>query len=197
MHLASCGRKPLVVGLLALAALVAACGSSNATASPAASAAASPAASSGAVSGPSASAGSASLEGIAIAQPYTLADLPAATGDAIQAGIEKNLGAYGKAVHVAMKAITQNALPAAYLMVVQFPPDTLSDTVYAQVINNLSMGAESSFTPKLVNGVSVYLGTMSGGSVAVFRKGDLAFITLAIKATDLTPIAAALIQVNG
>ncbi|MFN8629560.1 MAG: hypothetical protein U0838_04340 [Chloroflexota bacterium] len=82
-------------------------------------------------------------------------------------------------------------------MAVQFPAGTLSDEVYSQVITDLSMGAESDFTPKLVNGVSVSFGSMSGGSVAVFRKGDLAFVTLAPKALDLTPMVTALIKVNG
>jgi hypothetical protein len=195
MHLATLRRQRLAVALLALAALVAACGSSNATASPAGSAGSSATASS--APGASASAGTSSLEGIAIGQPYTLAELPASTGDAIQAGIEKDLGAYGKAVHVAMKTVQQKGTAAGYLMVVQFPAGTLSDDIYSQVVNNLSMGAESDFSPKLVSGVTVAFGSMSGGSVAVFRKGDLAFITLAPKTTDLTPIVDALIKVNG
>ena len=69
-----------------------------------------------------------------------------------------NLGAFGKAVHVAMKAVQQGGTSAAYLMVVQFPTGTLSEDIYAQVINNLAMGAESSFTPKLVGVRSYDLG---------------------------------------
>jgi hypothetical protein len=188
----STSRRQLAASLLALAALVAACGGQT---SPTVSAAgASGDAPSGAASG--ATSGDQLLD-VRIGAPYTLVDLPAAQGDAIQAGIEKNLGAYGKAVHVNVKAIQQQGASAAYLMVVAFPRGTLNDDIYSQVITDLSMGAEADFTPKLISNVPVSFGSMNGGSVAVFREGDLVLITLAVKATDLTPIATALVTANG
>ena len=188
MHRATVNRRPHAVGLLLLAALIAACGGSGPTPSTAA-------APSAAATAPGSSGGQ--LLDVQIAQPYNLADLPAATADAIQTGIEKNLGAYGKAVHVAMKSVEQQGTSAAYLMVVAFPAGTLSDNIYQQVINDLSLGAEASFTSKLVGGVPVSFGPMSGGSVALFRRGDLVFIVLSPQTSDLTPVVGALVQVNG
>jgi len=185
--------RHLAAGLLAVAALVAACGSTN-TASP------SPAAPGGtsvpASAGAAASAGDAVLD-VRIGQPYALADLPAATADTIQAGIEKDLGAFGKAVHVTVRAIQQSGTVAAYLMVVAFPRGTLSETVYAQVLTTLSMGSESDYAPRPIRNVPVSFGTMGGGSVAVFRHGDNLLIALSPTTADLTPVATALVAANG
>ncbi len=195
MHRPPVSRHRLAAGLLALAALVAACGgTANPSASPTA---ASGGASSGS-SGPAASGDAASqLLGVSIGAPYTLADLTATQADTIQTGIEKDLGAYGKAVHVSVKAVSQNGLSPAYLMVVAFPPGTLNDTIYKQVITDLSMGAEADFPPKLIGVVPVAFGSLNGGSVAVFRRGDLVFIALSPTTTDLTPVITALVKVNG
>lgn len=187
-------RRTLVATLLALAATVAACGSASSPSAAAPSAA--PTAPSAAAS-PAASAATDSVLDLAIGAPYTLADLPAAQADTIQTGIEKDLGAFSKAVHVGVREVQQGGTVAGYLMVVAFPRGTLTDTIYSQVINNLSMGAEQSFTSKLVSNVPVSFGSMSGGSVAVFRKGDLALITLSPTTADLTPVVAALIKANG
>ena len=202
MHRSSVSRHRLAVGLLALAAVVAACGSNTASPSAvASSAASSAAASSSSSAGPAASAAGSDTAGqlldIGIAQPYSLVDLTASKADAIQAGIEKDLGAYAKAVHVTVKTVQQGGTAAAYLMVVSFPRGTLSDEVYRQVITDLSMGSEADYPAKLVGAVPVSFGSMNGGSVAVFRKGDLAFITLAPQTTDLTPVVSALIKANG
>ncbi len=198
MHPASPRRTRLAVGLLTLAALVAACGSSTSPSPSASSAAAASPAAPGATSAAgAASPGTDSLAGISIAAPYTLVDLPAGTADTIQAGIDRDLGAYGKAVHASMKAVDENGTNAAYLMVVRLPAGTVSDNLYSQVITSLSMGAEADFPSKLVNGIPVSFGSMIGGSVAVYRKGDLVFITLATQAKDLTPIVSAVIKANG
>jgi hypothetical protein len=195
MHRTTVSRHRLAAGLLALAAVVAACGGTSPSGSAAASAGASPsgAAASAAPSGSQAG----QLLGISIAQPYTLADLAASKADAIEAGIEKDLGAYAKEVHVTVKTIQQGGLAAAYLMVVAFPRGTLSDEVYKQVITDLQMGSEADYPSKLVGAVPVSFGSMNGGSVAVFRQGDLVFITLAVQSTDLTPIETALVKANG
>jgi len=198
MHRSSVSRHRLAVGLLAIAAVVAACGSNTASPSAVASSAS---ASSSSSAGPAASATGSGTAGqlldIQIAQPYSLVDLPAAKADVIQAGIEKDLGAYAKAVHVTVQSVQQGGTAAAYLMVVSFPRGTLSDEVYRQVITDLSMGSEADYPAKLVGAVPVSFGSMNGGSVAVFRKGDLAFITLAPQTTDLTPVVSALIKANG
>ena len=195
MHRSSVSRHRLAVGLLALAAVVAACGSNTASPSALASPAASPAAASSSSAAGSDTSGQ--LLDIQIAQPYSLVDLTPAKADVIQAGIEKDLGAYAKAVHVTVKTVQQGGTAAAYLMVVSFPRGTLSDEVYRQVITDLSMGSEADYPSKLVGAVPVSFGSMNGGSVAVFRKGDLAFITLAPQTTDLTPVVTALVKANG
>ena len=186
-------RLRLGAGVLAVVALVAACGS---TTTPSASAAPSGAQGSSAAAGTSGDPAGQLLD-IKIGPPYNLADLPASKADAIQAGIEKNLGAYGKAIHVAVKSIDQGGTVAAYLMVVAFPRGTMSDAIYKQVLLDLSMGAEADFTSKLISAVPVSFGAMSGGSVAVFRSGDLVFITLSPQTTDLTPVVTSLVKVNG
>ena len=186
-------RNLAAAGLLVLAGAVAACGGASTSSAPTASPAA---ASSGAAPG----AGDATADpllGVKIGAPYTLTDLPASKADAIQAGIEKDLGAYGKAVHVGVQSIDQAGKPVAYLMVVAFPRGTLNDNIYGQVITDLSMGAEANFTSKLISNVPVSFGTLSGGSVAVFRTGDVVMITLSPTPTDLTPVVSALVGANG
>ncbi len=184
--------RRLAASLLGLAALVAACGGSAAAT---ASTAATVASSAPAASGPASSASD--TLSLAIGAPYSLADLPAAQATTIQAGIAKDLGAFGSAVHVAVKAVQQSGTVAAYVMLVAFPRGTLSDSIYAQVITDLSMGAESTFTSQLIGAVPVSFGAMNGGSVAVFRRGDLALITMSPQAVDLAPVEAALIAANG
>ena len=191
MHRSSLRSRSLVAGALALAALVAACGG----VSPAASALASSAGSSAGASA-GASAGVPMLD-VRVGAPYSLADLPASMADPIQAGIEKDLGVYGKAVHVSVREVQQAGTSAAYLLVVAFPSGTLNDNIYGQVITDLSEGAESNFTPRLIGAVSVSFGTMSGGSVAVFRKGDLVLVTMSPASADLTPVVKALVGANG
>ncbi|HEY4751638.1 MAG TPA: hypothetical protein VIH37_00020, partial [Candidatus Limnocylindrales bacterium] len=142
-------------------------------------------------------ASAAQLLDVTIGAPYTLTDLPASKADTIQAGIEKDLGPYGKAVHASVKEIQQGGTTAGYLMVVAFPNGTLTDNVYQQVITDLSMGAESDFTTKPVGAVPVSYGTLGGGSVAVFRQGDLVMIALSPTTTDLTPVVTALVKANG
>jgi hypothetical protein len=202
MHRSLVSRTRLA-GLVAVAALVAACGGNgNPTASAATAASDAPAASVPASTAPASTnaapaASAGQLLDVSIGAPYTLAELPAAQADAIQAGIEKDLGAYGKAVHASVKEIQQGGTTAGYLMVVAFPHGTLSDYVYQQVITDLSMGAESTFTTKPIGAVPVSFGTLGGGSVAVFRNGDLVLITLSPTTTDLTPVVTALVKTNG
>lgn len=177
---------------LVAAALVAACGSApSPSLSPDAS-------TGGQATPPAGAAGSpaAGLLDVRIADPYTLSDLPASRADAISEGIAKNLGVYAKAVHIGVRQIQQGPVVAAYLMVVLFPPGTLSDSVYAQVVTDLSMGAEQDFATKPISSVPVSFGGMSGGSVALFRTGDLVLIALSPTTADLTPIATALVQAN-
>jgi hypothetical protein len=207
MHRSRVSRHCRLAGsLLALAALVAACGGTSTPSEPATSSvpssvpsSVSPAGSSPAASATAGTSGdpAGQLLGIKISPPYNLTDLSASKADAIQAGIEKDLGAYGQAVPVAVKSIDQGGTVAAYLMVVAFPRGTLSDDVYKQVLTDLAIGAEADFTPKLISAVPVSFGTMSGGSVAVFRTGDLVFITLSPTTADLTPVVTSLVQVNG
>lgn len=186
-----------LAGLVAVAALVAACGngSPTTTAGAAASAAPSATAPSGTDSAAGATAGQ--LLDVGIGAPYTLVDLPASKADVLQAGIEKDLGAYGKAVHAGVKEIQQDGTSAGYLMVVAFPSGTLGDNLYQQVLTTLSMGAEASFTTKPISAVPVSFGTLNGGSMAVFRHGDLLLIALSPTATDLTPVVTALVKANG
>ncbi len=189
-------RHLAAAGLLVLACAVAACGGATSSATPPAGSAASSAAASGSTSGAGAAIAD-PLLGVKIGAPYTLTELPPSKADTIQAGIEKDLGAFGKAVHVGVRSIDQAGKPVAYLMVVAFPRGTLNDNIYGQVITDLSMGAEADFTPKLISNVPVSFGTLSGGSVAVFRTGDLVMVTLSPTPTDLTPVVSALVSANG
>jgi hypothetical protein len=183
--------------LLGLALAVAACGSSSSTASPSASGApATAAAPSGAGSGGAAASGDATL-GITIGTPYTLTDVPSALSATLQAAIEKDMGGISKVVHVGVKTVQQGTKVAAYLMVVAFPPGTLTDSIYAQAITNLSMGSESSFESQVISNVRVDTGLMGGANVGVFRTGDALLITMSPTGGDVLPVVKALIAANG
>jgi hypothetical protein len=188
-------RRLLAAALVALAGLVAACGSTSPSSTAAPSASTAPDAS--AAASPAASGAVDPVLGVTIGAPYTLVDLPASKADALQAGIEKDLGAFSKAVRASVREIQQGGTVAGYLMVVAFPRGTLSDNIYSQVITDLSMGAEQPFTSKLISNVPVQFGSMGGGSVAVLREGDLALITLSPTTADLTPVVTALVKANG
>jgi hypothetical protein len=187
-------RLALMVGL---ALAVTACGSSSSTASPSASGVApATAAPSGAGSSGVAPSGGATL-GLAIGAPYTLTDVPSTLATTLQAAIEKDMGGISKVVHVGVKTVQQGTKAAAYLMVVAFPPGTLTDAIYSEAITNLSMGSESSFQSQVISNVRVDTGLMGGANVGVFRTGDTLLVTMSPTGGDVLPVVKALIAANG
>jgi hypothetical protein len=197
------GTARAVAALLALVVMVAACGA-TATASPGG------AGSSAAGGGPGASAATGSggdtgaspgaadpAASLLIAKPYAIAALPAATADSLQATFTKDLGAYGKAVRVGARAITNNGANVGFLLAVGFPRQTLNDTTFSDAVATLEAGAEQSFSRQIILNVEVTTGTLGGGTVGMFRTGDTLAIVLGASPTIVVPAITALISANG
>jgi len=196
--------------LLVLVVLVAACGGSSSPAPSSGgsgsgsssgagpSSPASSSASTGATGGPSGGDNVADPAGtIRIGIPFGVTGLPAATADSLQATFTKDLGAFGKAVRVGARSITRDGAGVAFLLAVAFPRGTLDDKTYADAVSVLEQGAEQSFPMQLISNVAVRTGTMGGGQVGLFRKGDTLVIVLAATGSIVVPVVTALIAANG
>jgi hypothetical protein len=200
--------------LFVLVVLVAACGGSSSPApssggsgsgssagaggSSPASSGASSSASTGATGGPSGGDNVADPAAtIRIGTPFGVTALPAATADSLQATFTKDLGAFGKAVRVGARSITRDGAGVAFLLAVAFPRGTLDDKTYADAVSVLEQGAEQSFPMQLISNVEVRTGTMGGGQVGLFRKGDTLVIVLAATSSIVVPVVTALIAANG
>jgi hypothetical protein len=199
--------------MLVLVALVAACGGNSSASSSSSSSSSSPggsgSASSSGAGGASPAASSAAdgasggidaadpAAAIRIGIPFGVADLPAATADTLQATFAKDLGAFGKAVRVGTRSITRDGAGVAFLLAVAFPRQTLDDKTYADAVSILEQGAEQPFPQRLISNVDVRTGTMGGGQVGLFRKGDTLVIVLASSSSIVVPVVTALIAANG
>lgn len=197
--------------LLLLVVAVAACGStgtgSSGTGSSGVPATQGPAAASSSGAGSTAAPGSGALPGtpgeadpaasLLIASPYTIAALPAATATALQATFTKDLGAFGKAVRVGARAITKGGASEGFLLAVGFPRQTLDDKTYGDAVATLEMGAEQAFSRQVISNVNVTIGTLGGGTVGMFRKGDTLIIVLGASSDLVVPAITALISANG
>ncbi len=134
--------------------------------------------------------------GLAIAAPYALVDLDPATAAAIQGSIESGLGAYSGLFHVGTREATKSGKLAAYIMVMQFPAGTLTDSTYPAVLGGIAASSKVPFKPTDVAGTSVSTGTLSTVNVGVFRSGDHIVLVLALAKDDVLPISKALITAN-
>ena len=126
-----------------------------------------------------------------------MADLPAATAEGLQSTFTKDLGAFGRAVRVGARSITRDGAGVAFLLAIAFPRGTLDDKTYADAVSVLEQGAEQSFPTQLISNVEVRTGTMGGGQVGLFRKGDTLVIVLAATGSIVVPVVTALIAANG
>jgi hypothetical protein len=194
--------------LLVLALAVAACGATSTGATGSASV---PSGSGGAVAASGATAGAGATDpgasgaiaeadpaaAILIATPFGLTTLPASTADTLQATFEKDLGGFGKAVRVGARSITRDGASVAFLLAVRFPRQTLDAKAYADAVSVLEQGAETSFSRQLISNVEVTTGTMGGGQVGLFRKGDTLVVVLASSNSIVVPVVTALIAANG
>jgi hypothetical protein len=201
----------LVAGPLLLAVLVAACGStavgSAGTASTGAPATPGPAAGSSSGAGSPGDAGAGASPGtpgeadpaapLLIGSPYALTALPAATAANLQATFTKDLGAFGKAVRVGARAVTQGGANEGFLLAVGFPRQTLDDKTYGDAVATLELGAEQSFSKQVISNVDVTIGVLGAGFVGMFRKGDTLVIVLAASSGIVVPAITALIAANG
>lgn len=159
-----------------------------ATTGPGASADASASASASAVVDPAAS--------LAIASPYAIVALDAATATALQTSIEQGMGAFAGLVHVGTREVAKSGVLAAYVMVLAFPAGTLTDATYQLVVAGLSANATAAFTPTTVSGTTVSTGTMSTVNVGVYKAGDAVMLVMAVAKAEVLPIAGALISSN-
>jgi hypothetical protein len=172
--------------------------SANPTASAAASAApvASDSPGASAASGASASAAVDPASNLAIASPYSIVTLDAATATAMQTSIEQGMGAYAGLIHVGTREVAKSGKLAAYVMVLAFPTGTLTDATYQAVLAGMSASATGAFTSNTVSTTTVSTGTMSTVNVGIYRAGDAVMVVLALDKTEVLPIATALISSN-
>ncbi len=132
-----------------------------------------------------------------IAGPYTLQALPAGTAANLQATFTKDLGAFGKAVRVGVRAVARSGANESFVLAVAFPPQTLDARTYGDVVSTLESGAEQSFADQVISNVRVTVGTLGGSTVGLFRKGDTLVIVLGSSKSLVVPAITALIAANG
>ena len=209
----SCRAAAALLALVALVVLVASCngnakdsivGGSPATSSGAGAGSPGGSAAAGGSIGPGASGASPGTPGEAdpaasllIASPYTLASLPAATAANLQATFTKDLGAFGKAVRVGVRAIARSGANESFVLAVAFPPQTLDVKTYGDVVATLEAGAEQQFADQVISNVQVSVGTLGSSTVGLFRKGDTLVIVLGASKSLVVPAITALIAANG
>jgi hypothetical protein len=133
---------------------------------------------------------------LAIAAPYALVELDPATAAAMQSSIESGLGAYSSLFHIGTREVTNAGKLAAYVMVMQFPTGTLTDTTYQAVLGGITASSKTTFKLNDVAGTPVSTGTLSTVSVGIFKSGDDVVLVLAITQPEVLPIAKALITSN-
>ena len=149
-----------------------------------------------ATTAPSASAAVDPAAGLAIADPYTLQELDAAAAETIQGAMAKGMGAFASVIHVGMREVQKAGTIVGYVMVIQFPTGTLSDTTYNGFLAGIASTGSSTLKVVKVGSTSISTGTMSGLSVGMYRAGDAVMLIMSPTATEVVPIAKALIAAN-
>ena len=210
----STGRR--IAGLAtvtAIAAVLAACGSS-APASTAPSAAPSVAAPSVAPSialpsialpsivipstNPAASGGTAGVDpakGLAIGAPYSLTALPPALQTVFEQQMAAGLGGFGNSIQVGFRQVT-GGTGMSILMVMAFPTGFLNPAAYEAALSGMGTSMGATFTKTTVDGVDVSTGTQASGGVAVFHIGDHMLVVISPTPAETLPISTALIKAN-
>ena len=210
----STGRR--IAGLAtvtAIAAVLAACGSS-APASIAPSAAPSVAAPSVAPSialpsialpsivipstNPAASGGTAGVDpakGLAIGAPYSLTALPPALQTVFEQQMAAGLGGFGNSIQVGFRQVT-GGTGMSILMVMAFPTGFLNPAAYEAALSGMGTSMGATFTKTTVDGVDVSTGTQASGGVAVFHIGDHMLVVISPTPAETLPISTALIKAN-
>ena len=210
----STGRR--IAGLAtvtAIAAVLAACGSS-APASIAPSAAPSVAAPSVAPSialpsialpsivipstNPAASGGTAGVDpakGLAIGAPYSLTALPPALQTVFEQQMAAGLGGFGNSIQVGFRQVT-GGTGMSILMVMAFPTGFLNPAAYEAALSGMGTSMGATFTKTTVEGVDVSTGTQATGGVAVFHIGDHMLVVISPTPAETLPISTALIKAN-
>ena len=201
-------RRHWTAALLGIALLVSACGgasatptpsptpSPTATPSPTPAATPSPTPSPTEAASPSASAAVDPAAGLAIADPYTLKELDSAAAQTIAGAMEKGMGAFASVIHVGMREVQKAGATVGYVMVIEFPSGTLSDTTYNGFLAGITSTGDTTWKVVKVDSYSVSTGTMSGLSVGMFKAGDAVMLIMSPTAAEVVPIAKALIAAN-
>jgi len=187
--------RPWAAAVLGVALVVGACGAS-ASPSPSPTATPSPTPSPTPTAAPSASGPVDPAADLAIAAPYTLQELDPASASTIQAAMEKGMGAFTSVIHVGTRTVSKAGATVGYVMVIAFPPGTLTETTYKAVIAGITASSGAPLTDVKVNGFTVSTGTMSGISVGAFMANESVVLVLSPAASEVVPIATALIAAN-
>lgn len=198
-------RRPMAAALLGVAMLVSACGGAAATPSPTPSPTVAPTVAptptpsptpTPTPASPSASAAVDPAAGLAIADPYTLKELDAAAAETIQGAMEKGMGAFSSVIHVGLREVQKAGSTVGYVMVIEFPAGTLSDTTYNGFLSGIASTGDSTWKVVKVGDYAISTGTMSGLSVGMFKAGDAVMLIMSPTASEIVPIATALIEAN-
>lgn len=133
--------------------------------------------------------------GLTIAAPYTLTAVPSVLQTTLEQQMSASLGAFGDAIKVGFRQVNGGS-GVSILMVIAFPPGSLSAAAYEAALAGMAPSMGATFTTTTIDGVVVSKGDMQTGGVAVFHVDDHMLMVIGQTATDALPVATALIKAN-
>jgi hypothetical protein len=148
---------------------------------------------------PGASGGTAGVDpavGLTIDPPYALTALPGALQTTLETQMATSLGAFGQAIKFGFRQITGGAGMLSILMVISFPSGSLNAQTYEAALTGMGGSMGATFTKTTVDGIDVSSGTMTTGGVAIFHVGDTMLVVISPTPSDALPVATALVNAN-
>jgi len=133
--------------------------------------------------------------GLTIDAPYTLTAVPSVLQTTLEQQMSASLGAFGEAIKVGFRQVNGGS-GVSILMVIAFPPGSLSAAAYQAALAGMAPSMGATFTTTTIDGVVVSKGDMQTGGVAVFHVDDHMLMVIGQTATDALPVATALIKAN-
>jgi hypothetical protein len=134
--------------------------------------------------------------GLAIASPYSITELDAASAAAIATAMETSLGGFSSVIHVGTRTVEKARAVLAYVMVIEFPTGMMTASTYQAMLAGMAASGKTTFKTTTVSGLQVSTGKMATTFVGVFDIGDHVLMVLAPAAADVIPISKALITAN-
>lgn len=147
---------------------------------------------------PGASGGTAGVDpakDLAIGAPYSLTTLPPALQTVFEQQMAAGLGGFGNSIQVGFRQVT-GGTGMSILMVMAFPTGFLNPAAYQAALSGMGTSMGATFTTTSVEGVDVSTGTQATGGVAVFHVGDHMLVVISPTPAETLPISTALIKAN-